>query len=198
MAFPSSVKFANATLTSNTPTLRTKSISGVETRTSVGTQYFQIQGSFVNLEQADLRLLSAFLVDGSVNSFELPLPQELGNVGGTDYGTLNINANATAGSTSVTIQSPDFSTGTIIKAGQLVRFSSTHDKVYMVTSDLVLSSNTGTLNIFPALTTAVTTADDLNYRSIKMKVRLANDNMAAAISTAQLSTFDILFEEVIE
>lgn len=198
MAFPSSVKFTDASLSSITPTVKTRSLSGIETRTSVASQKFQVNGSFSNLTGDDARALYAFLISGSITAFDLPLPDPLGNTTGTNYGNWAVVSNAAAGNTTVSIQSSTINSGTIGKAGDLIRFDSTHDKVYMLTQDLIVSSFAGTINLFPALTTAVTTSDNVTYRDVNMKVRLANDQIGEAISTGQFSSFDILFDEVVE
>tara|TARA_B110000971_G_C20005412_1_gene498876 strand:- start:1103 stop:1699 length:597 start_codon:yes stop_codon:yes gene_type:complete len=198
MAYPSTVKMSQATLTSITPTLKTKSISGIETRASVGSQYFQVNGSFNNITDDESRALYAFLISGSITAFDLPLPNPIGNTSGTDYGTFNVTSGVAAGNTSLTVDTPSYASGTLAKAGDLISFSSTHDKVYMLTADFTVSAYSGTMNIFPALTSAITTADDVVYRSVEMKVRIANDEMAESITTGQFSSFSLLFEEVIE
>jgi len=199
MAFPSNLKFTNASLTSITPTLKTRSLSGIETRSSVASQRFQLQGSFNNLTDSDdARALFAFLISGSITAIEVPLPNPIGNRGGTNYGTFNVTGNVSAGNTSLTVGTPAFSSGILAKAGDIIRFSSTHDKLYMLTSDFTVTSNSGTMNIFPALTTAITTADDVNYRNVDMKCRLANDEVAEAINTGRFSSYNVLFDEVVE
>ena len=198
MAFPSTVEFSNATLTSVTPTIKNRSLSGIETRTSIASQRFQINGSFSNLQGDQGRDLFAFLISGSITAFDLPLPNPLGNQSGTNYGNWAVVANSAAGNTTVSMQSSTIETGTIGKIGDLIRFDSTHDKVYMLTQDLNVSSFAGTIHLYPALTTGVTTSDNVTYRDVNMKVRLANDQIAEAISTGQFSNFDILFDEVVE
>lgn len=199
MAFPSSLKFTNANLTSITPTLKTRSLSGIETRSSVASQRFQLSGTFNNLtDDDDAREFFAFLISASTTAIEVPLPNPLGNRGGTNYGTFNVSGNVSAGNTSLTVGTPSFSSGTLAKAGDLIRFSSTHDKVYMLTADFTVTSNSGTMNIFPALSTAITTADDVLYRNVDIKCRLANDEVAEAITTGQFSSYNVLFDEVVE
>jgi len=62
-----------------------------------------------------------------------------------------------------------------LKAGDLIKFSN-HDKIYMLTADVTLSNGSAeTLNIFPALISGVTNANDVLTEDISIKVRLTND-----------------------
>ena len=60
------------------------------------------------------------------------------------------------------------------KAGDFIKFAS-HDKVYMVVSDVTSSSNAATVTIEPPLITALTDNSAVTYDNVSFTVHLTND-----------------------
>ena len=60
------------------------------------------------------------------------------------------------------------------KAGDFIKFAS-HNKVYMVVSDVTSSSNAATVTIEPPLTTALSNDEQVNYDSLTFTVHLNSD-----------------------
>ena len=60
------------------------------------------------------------------------------------------------------------------KAGDFIKFAS-HNKVYMVVSDVTSSSNAATVTIEPPLTTALADNSVITYDNVPFTVHLTND-----------------------
>lgn len=193
MAWPTSVTINNASLESVTPTVRTRSLSGIETRSQLAQQYFVISANFSGMTREQSQALFAFFMSngGSLNSFALPLPSNLGDNSEGFTGSLSVTSNTDAGETSLSVTK--VGTGAVFKAGDLFTFSN-HSKVYMVTQDFT----SGTLNFFPALSTAVFAGNDIAVNDVEMTVRLTNDNIVQTIQLNNYRNYSIDFREVIE
>jgi hypothetical protein len=60
------------------------------------------------------------------------------------------------------------------KAGDFIKFAS-HNKVYMVVSDVTSSSNAATVTIEPPLTTALADDSVVTYKNVPFTVHLTSD-----------------------
>lgn len=197
--FPS-VPFTALNLNSNTPTVVTKSLSGLEQRNQVSTQYFNFTADFNNISDAERRQIIGFLMSkrGSLLPFTIDLPEPFQDSSGTLNLIINVTA-STAGSTAVTIQFSSVVAGTVLKAGDFVKFSG-HNKVYMVTDDV--SANTSglqsrTLNIFPALRQTAT-SNSVTHKNVPMYVKCTTDQFGFNSDPNLYSSFSLDFTEVIQ
>lgn len=194
--FPS-VDFSAMELSSNTPTIVTTSLSGLEQRAQVATQYFSFTASFQNLSDAERRQIMGFLMGkrGNLTAFSIDLPSPFNNSTGAYTGTITVTAGA-SGATSVTASVA--SNVLIVKAGDFIKFSG-HNKVYMVTADATASSSTVTINLFPALRTSVA-SNTVTHKTVPMYVRCSADQIgfsAGAVGGDGYNSIDIDFVEVI-
>jgi hypothetical protein len=175
-SFPTA-NFKTMSWRSNNNIVTTETLTNKIFSKDIGGHYWSFTLKSVPLLRADFDPIWSFLVQqkGSFDTFTV-VPPDINSTKGTftnSSGTnLPIGVSASAGATSV-IATPTGS-GTL-KAGDLIKFSN-HDKIYMLTADVTLSNGSAeTLNIFPALISGVTNANDVLTEDISIKVRLTND-----------------------
>ena len=79
------------------------------------------------------------------------------------------------GSTAVDVALTGWTSGTILKAGDVIKFSN-HSKVYMVTGDVTPdSAGDVQINFEPALITAVTISTTVTFNNVPFKMIMTND-----------------------
>lgn len=177
MAFPTDI-IATVEISSVDPVRINTSMSGRESRSQISTQYWQMTATTIVLSASQRRSLLAHLasVRGQLTSFTYT--PTFANNASTYSATMNVASNAALNSTSISVSVvTNPSTDTVIKAGEFLKFSN-HDKVYMATADLTFTGAgpyTGTLQIYPGLTTAITTSHTVTYTTVPFTLRLAND-----------------------
>lgn len=192
-AFPS-ITPTSINLSSVNPTRMAMTLNGVTERNSSTGQFFRLSADFSNLSQAQVRQILAHVngEGGPLNSFTFTLPSYLGDSTGTFSGTISVNASASIGATSATITGTSL-TYPALKAGDLIKFSN-HSKLYTITSDVV----TTTMNFYPPLRTAITSAHTVTHKSVPITVRYASDNQEFSIGTDLFTGFNLEFEEVLQ
>jgi hypothetical protein len=196
-AFPN-IPFSDVSLTSNTPTIVTKSLNGKEQRTQVGGQYFSFTGRFGNLTEAERKQLQGFIasVRGNLTSFTVTFPTNtnIGNSTGTYSGTITA-VTAAAGAVQFT-GTVGTSGAAVFKAGDLIKFSS-HDKVYTVTADATATGTSlANVQITPPLRTAVSSGT-VTHKSVPITVRFSEDAIGFSTDPTYYSSFDLSFTEVL-
>lgn len=184
--FPSSPTPASIKITSVQPTLVSVTHSLKRQARSRGAQRWSIDLSYAALSRSEFAPLYAFSMaqKGQYGTFTF-VPPIYGNAEG-DVSACTSAVEA-AGSESVTVTM----TGTL-KAGDYVRFAS-HDKVYIVTSDL---TGDGELAIQPPLLEA-TTAAAVTFDSVPFTVAFASDVQEFSRGAADLHNFSVSLGEVI-
>lgn len=194
-SFPS-VDFTNCNVASNTPTLVTRSISGIEERATIAGQYWTVSATFQNISDSERRQLLGFIMKsrGPYSTFDLTLPDTLDDSTGNYTGTITV-ATATAGNLSFTA-TVSASNTLILKAGDFIKFSN-HNKVYMVTDDATSVGTNLTVNVYPAIRTSATSSHTVTHKSVPMTVRFATDNIPFGIDQNLYSSVDIDFVEVL-
>jgi len=165
--------FASAEIASNTTIRLSTTIANRMIRRDIGGQFWTVRLNTSSLTQAEMSELYAFIVsqNGQYESFTV-VPPIHGNSRGTASGTVTITQTYAAGLKTVRANG---ATGTLLK-GDFIKFSN-HDKVYMLTSDVNMdASSEDTINIFPGLFTAVTSATTVTYDNVPFKVMLNESN----------------------
>jgi hypothetical protein len=192
--FPS-IPFNSLNLNSNTPTIITRSISGLENRQQVGTQHWSFSARFSALTDADRRTIMGFLISkrGPFSNFTIDLPAPFKDSTGT-YTPNITNLTGAAGATSVSATGVS-NTALILRAGDFVYFSN-HAKVYMVTANATSVGTNVTINLFPALRTGVA-GSSLIHKNVVMQVRCTNDDFGFSSDPTLYSDIDMDFIEVI-
>lgn len=194
-SFPS-VDFTDCSVSSNTPTLVTKSINGVEERATISSQYWTVGATFRNLSDSERRQLIGFIMKsrGPYSTFDLTLPTTLDDSTGNYTGTITV-ATATAGNLSFTA-TVSASNTLILKAGDFIKFSN-HNKVYMVTDDATSVGTNLTVSLYPAIRTSATSSHTVTHKNVPMTVRFATDNIPFSLDQKLFSSVDIDFIEVL-
>lgn len=187
-----SANIQSVELTSNQPTVRTTSLSGRQQVRSFGGQFYSASISMPAMTEETTRRAYAFLMSkrGGRTTFTIA-PNNLKQVSGTQGTSVGCNS-ASAGATSVTLDS-----GTsLYKAGDMIRFldsgDTTHDKAYMITQD---QAGTTTINFEPPLVKAVGSSALVKSGSeFEMRVRLSDDNITYNIDESGFGTleFDVV------
>jgi len=83
----------------------------------------------------------------------------------------------------------------VFKAGDIIRFSNDY-KLYEVTADSTSIGVNGTVNIYPALRTAVTTSQTIVYQNVDGLFRYGED-LEYELGSNSFSNLTVVFEEVI-
>jgi hypothetical protein len=194
-SFPS-VDFTDCSISSNTPTLVTRSINGVEERATIAGQYWSVAATFRNISDSERRQLLGFIMKsrGPYSTFDLTLPTTLDDSTGNYTGTITV-ATATAGNLSFTA-TVSASNTLILKAGDFIKFSN-HNKVYMVTDDATSVGTNLTVNVYPAIRTSATSSHTVTHKNVPMTVRFATDNIPFNLDQKLFSSVDIDFVEVL-
>lgn len=174
--FPTA-NFTTMNWSSNNNIVTTETLTNKIYSKDIGGHYWSMTLKSVPLVRSDFDSIWAFLIQqkGTFDTFSLKPPQinstkgTFSNASGTN---LAVSSTGAVGATSIGVTPTGSGT---LKAGDLVKFNN-HDKVYTLTGDVTLSGTIATtINIFPALTTAITTAHKVLTEDITLKVRLQND-----------------------
>ena len=193
--FPST-PFSNLTLTSNVPTLITRSLNGREERAQIATQFWSFSASFSNLTDTQRRQLLGFIMSkrGAYSSFTIELPDTLDDSSGAYTGTITTTT-ATAGALSFTATVASNNT-LILRSGDMIKFAN-HDKVYMVTADATSTGAGGlTVSLFPAIRTTSNTVV-VTHKTVPITVRFGSQEYSFQMAQELFGSFDLDFIEVI-
>jgi len=162
---------------SNNNIVTTETLTNKIYSKDLGGHYWSFTLSSVPLTRSDFDTVWAFLLQqkGSFDTFSIKPPQihttkgTFSNASGTN---LPVTGSAAVGATTVTVTPSGSGT---LKAGDLIKFDN-HDKVYVLTGDKSLSDTVQTtINIFPALISALTVSESTLTEDVTMQVRLQND-----------------------
>jgi hypothetical protein len=185
--------FTSASITSESTTRISESMSRKTQRKSVGGQHWMIQLDSKNLDRSELGQLYSFLAkqQGSFDNFTV-VPPIYGSTASEDAGgNPTITDDFAAGVTQVKANQ---GTGSL-KAGDFIKFSN-HDKVYMLTADVDQDISTQeTFEFTPPLVTAVDNTTTIDYNDVAFKVYLTNDRTAFKTNTDGTSRIQITVRE---
>jgi len=209
--------FDSVTIGSNTPSYTSTSISGKRQVKQIASQYWTIEAKCVPLQKSQIRAATAFLSKQFNNfyDFDVYFPTISYSAGqgvlvaaaypGTsDVMTITGNVNAGTSSISCDTSYTQAQLDTIVNsytkfmsAGDFIRFSN-HSKVYQLTDDAgaTLSPVGGiTLNVFPPLITAVTTADTVMWKEAPFRVYVSNSSVDVEYSKEGSAILDLKLQE---
>ena len=102
------------------------------------------------------------------------IPPELEDARGNETGSVLVNGNQSAGDTTIAMDGFAGDGAGRFKAGDLIKFAS-HDKIYMVISDVTSSSNAATVTIEPPLIADIANDSAVTYDNVPFTVHLTND-----------------------
>lgn len=184
-------------LINQVPTIINRTLSGRETRTIQQTPRFVVVAEYATQDITNRRLIEGHvaLANGPLQDFDLTLPVGYKDSQGDLTTTLETSGTSTAGATSISVATPSFASGTALKAGDYVRFDG-QTKVYIVQEDVTITSNTGTMKIFPALQADVGGSIEIDYDDVQIRVRY-NADIEHSVRASGFSDIEIEFIEVV-
>tara|TARA_R100001440_G_scaffold44339_1_gene64096 strand:- start:5024 stop:5644 length:621 start_codon:yes stop_codon:yes gene_type:complete len=176
-AFPiSNSKFQVASIKTIQKTLISKSINGKKLSRQIDGQKFGFTANIITGKRSDIygELMSFIIKQRSGKENFTIVPPEISSTRGTETGTLLVNGVHTAGDTTIDIDGHSSNASGVLKAGDVIKFAS-HDKVYMIVSDVTSSSNESTITIEPPLRNALANNEAITYNNVPFTVYLLND-----------------------
>ena len=102
------------------------------------------------------------------------IPPEIEDARGSETGTVLVNGVHAVGDTTIAMDAFAGDGAGRFKAGDFIKFAS-HNKIYMVVSDVTSSSNAATVTIEPPLITALADNSVVTYDNVPFTVHLTND-----------------------
>ena len=176
-AFPiSTSKFETLGIKSIQSTIISKSISGKKLSRTIDSQRWAFTASIITSNRSTVYgELMAFIIKqrSGKENFTI-VPPEIEDARGNETGSVLVNGVHAVGDTTITMDAFAGDGDGRFKAGDFVKFAS-HDKIYMVVSDVTSSSNAATVTIEPPLITALTDNSAVTYDNVPFTVHLTSD-----------------------
>ena len=176
-AFPiSSAKFESLGIKSIQNTIISKSQSGKKLVRQIDNQRFGFTARIITAKRSDVYgELMAFIVKqrSGKENFTI-IPPEIEDARGSETGSVLVNGVHAVGDTTIDMDAFAGDGDGRFKAGDFLKFAS-HDKIYMVVSDVTSSSNAATVTIEPPLITALTNNSAVTYDNVPFTVHLTSD-----------------------
>ena len=196
-AFPTT-PIANAIkIKNNQTTIVSTSISGRRQARQLQNQRWEMTVSFPPMTRTNFAPIFAFINSqrGRKVTFTYT-PPIIDDALGTETGSVLVNGVHAVADTTIAMDAFAGDGAGRFKAGDYIKFAS-HDKVYMVVSDVTSSSNAATVTIEPPLTTALADNEAVTYDSVPFTVALKNDAQEFQIGQDALFRYELDFIEVI-
>ena len=176
-AFPiSTAKFESLGIKSIQNTIISKSQSGKKLARQIDNQRFGFTASIITAKRSDVYgELMAFIVKqrSGKENFTI-IPPEIEDARGTETGTVLVNGVHAVGDTTIAMDAFAGDGAGRFKTGDFIKFAS-HNKIYMVVSDVTSSSNAATVTIEPPLITALADDSVVSYDNVPFTVHLTSD-----------------------
>ena len=176
-AFPiSNSKFSTMGIKSIQSTIISKSDSGKRLARQIDGQRFGFTAKVITSNRSDVYgELMAFIVKqrSGKETFTI-IPPEIEDARGNETGTVLVNGVHAVGDTTIAMDAFASDGAGRFKAGDFIKFAS-HNKVYMVVSDVTSSSNAATVTIEPPLITALADDSVVTYDNVPFTVFLTSD-----------------------
>ena len=176
-AFPiSSSAFSTMGIKSIQNTIISKSDSGKKLARQIDGQRFAFTAQIIIGKRSDVygELMAFIMKQRSRKENFTIIPPEIEDARGSETGTVLVNGVHAVGDTTIAMDGFASDGAGRFKAGDFIKFAS-HDKVYMVVSDVTSSSNAATVTIEPPLTTALADDSVVTYDNVPFTVHLRND-----------------------
>jgi hypothetical protein len=194
-AFPiSNSKFSTMGIRSIQNTIISKSDSGKKLARQIDGQRFAFTAQIITAKRNDVygELMAFILKQRSGKENFTIIPPEIEDARGNETGTVLVNGAHAVGDTTIAVDGHQNNNPNAFKAGDFIKFAS-HDKVYMIVSDVTPSGNASTLTIEPPLIAALADDSVVTYDNVPFTVYITNDiqEFGAIGSTAE---GDLLYE----
>ena len=185
-AFPiSTANFESLGIKSIQNTIISKSQSGKKLARQIDNQRFGFTARIITAKRSDVYGdLMAFIVKqrSGKENFTI-IPPEIEDARGNETGTVLVNGVHAVGDTTIACDAFAGDGAGRFKAGDFLKFAS-HDKVYMVVSDVTSSSNAATVTIEPPLLVALADDSAVTYDNVPFTVSLTTDIQEFGVSGA--------------
>ena len=157
-------------------TIISKSDSGKKLARQIDGQRFGFTAKIITGKRSDIygELMAFIMKQRSRKENFTIIPPEIEDARGNETGTVLVNGVHAVGDTTIAMDAFASDGAGRFKAGDFIKFAS-HDKVYMVVSDVTSSSNAATVTIEPPLTTALADDSVVTYDNVPFTVHLTND-----------------------
>ena len=185
--------FVSASITSETTTRTTESLSGITYRKSVGSQHWLMTVTSKSLDRAEQGELFAFLAkqEGMLGSFTFVPPIYGSTSSDNATGTPLVTQDYVAGLSSVRANGG----GGTLKSGDFIKFSN-HNKVYMLTADVNQDlSSEDTFEFTPRLEHEVNNTTTIIYNNVPFKMMLMSDRQVFKTDLDGTSRIEISLAE---
>ena len=156
-AFPiSTANFESLGIKSIQNTIISKSQSGKKLARQIDNQRFGFTASIITAKRSDVygELMGFIIKQRSGKENFTIIPPEIEDARGTETGTVLVNGVHAVGDTTIAMDAFAGDGAGRFKTGDFIKFAS-HNKIYMVVSDVTSSSNAATVTIEPPLITAL-------------------------------------------
>ena len=176
-SFPiSSSAFSTMGIKSIQNTIISKSDSGKKLARQIDGQRFAFTAQIIIGKRSDVygELMAFIMKQRSRKENFTIIPPEIEDARGSETGTVLVNGVHAVGDTTIAMDAFASDGAGRFKAGDFIKFAS-HNKVYMVVSDVTSSSNAATVTIEPPLTTALADDSVVTYDNVPFTVHLTND-----------------------
>jgi hypothetical protein len=176
-AFPiSSSAFSTMGIKSIQNTIISKSDSGKKLTRQIDGQRFAFTAKIIVGKRSDIygELMAFIIKQRSRKENFTIIPPEIEDARGSETGTVLVNGVHAVGDTTIAMDAFASDGAGRFKAGDFIKFAS-HNKVYMVVSDVTSSSNAATVTIEPPLTTALADDSVVTYDNVPFTVHLTSD-----------------------
>ena len=176
-AFPiSSAKFSTLGIKSIQNTIISKSLSGKKLARQIDNQRFAFTVNIITGTRSSIygELMAFIMQQRSGKENFTIIPPEIEDARGHETGTVLVNGVHAIGDTTIAIDGHQNNSANAFRAGDFIKFAS-HDKVYMIVSNVTPVSNASTITIEPPLLIALTNNSTVTYDNVPFTVHLTND-----------------------
>ena len=183
-AFPiSTAKFGTLGIKSIQNTIISKSVSGKRLVRQIDNQRFAFTVQIITAKRSDVYgdLMAFIMKQRSQKETFTIIPPEIEDARGNESGTVLVNGVHAVGDTTIACDAFAGDGAGRFKAGDFIKFAS-HNKIYMVVSDVTSSSNAATVTIEPPLLVALTNDSVVTYDNVPFTVALTNDIQEFGVS----------------
>lgn len=196
-AFPTSPIASSVIISNNQTTLVSTSISGRRQARQLQNQRWGLRVAFPPMTRTQFAPIFAFITAqrGRKEAFTYTPPLFDDSLG-TETGSVLVNGVHAVADTTIAMDAFGADGAGRFKAGDYIKFAS-HDKVYMVISDVTSSSNAATVTIEPPLTTALANNEAVTYDSVPFTVALKNDIQEIQLARDAFYRFEMDLIEVL-
>ena len=196
-SFPTTPTANAIKIKNNQTTIVSTSISGRRQARQLQNQRWEMTVSFPPMTRTNFAPIFAFINSqrGRKETFTYT-PPIIDDALGTETGSVLVNGVHAVADTTIAMDAFAGDGAGRFKAGDFLKFAS-HDKVYMVVSDVTSSSNAATVTIEPPLITALADNEAVTYDSVPFTVALKNDAQEFQIGQDALFRYELDFIEVI-